>query len=62
MVFHLPLRQTEGCLDSLLWLMELGLKAPDQVQALARKTAFGARLESQEAGGTDPVQCIEPDG
>ncbi len=29
MVFHLPLRQTEGFLDSLLPLMELDLKAPD---------------------------------
>ena len=29
MVFHLPLRQTEGFLDSLLRLMELDLKAPD---------------------------------
>ena len=28
-VFHLPLRQTEGFLDSLLRLMELDLKAPD---------------------------------
>ncbi len=29
MVFHLPLRQTEGFLDSELRLMELDLKAPD---------------------------------
>ena len=29
MVFYLPLRQTEGFLDSLLRLMELDLKAPD---------------------------------
>ncbi len=29
MVFHLPLRQTEGFLDSLLPLMQLDLKAPD---------------------------------
>ena len=29
MVFHLPLRQSEGFLDSLLRLMELDLKAPD---------------------------------
>ena len=29
LVFHLPLRQTEGFLDSLLRLMELDLKAPD---------------------------------
>ncbi len=29
MVFRLPLRQTEGFLDSLLRLMELDLKAPD---------------------------------
>ncbi len=29
MVFHLPLRQTEGFLDSLLRLMELDLEAPD---------------------------------
>ena len=29
MVLHLPLRQTEGFLDSLLRLMELDLKAPD---------------------------------
>jgi hypothetical protein len=28
-VFHLPLRQTEGFLDSLLSLMSLDLKAPD---------------------------------
>ena len=28
-VFHFPLRQTEGFLDSLLRLMELDLKAPD---------------------------------
>ena len=28
-VFHLPLRQTEGFLDSLLNLMSLDLKAPD---------------------------------
>ncbi len=28
-LFHLPLRQTEGFLDSLLRLMELDLKAPD---------------------------------
>ena len=28
-VFHLPLRQTEGFLDSLLRLMQLDLKAPD---------------------------------
>ena len=29
MVFHLPLRQTEGLLDSLLRLMDIDLKAPD---------------------------------
>ena len=29
MVFHLPLRQTKGFLDSLLRLRELDLKAPD---------------------------------
>ena len=32
MVFHLPLRQTEGFLDSLLRLMELDLKAPDHTK------------------------------
>ncbi len=33
-VFRLPLRQTEGFLDSLLRLMGLGLKAPDLCMAL----------------------------
>ncbi len=36
MVFHLPLRQTEGFLDSLLRLMELDLKASDHT-ALSRR-------------------------
>ena len=35
-VFHLPLRQTEGFLDSLLRLMDLDLKAPDHT-ALSRR-------------------------
>ncbi len=33
-VFHLPLRQTEGFLDSLLSLMGLALKAPDHTSGL----------------------------
>ncbi len=37
MVFHLPLRQTEGFLDSLLRLMELDLKAPDHT-TLSRRS------------------------
>ena len=32
-VFRLPLRQTEGFLDSLLRLMELDLKAPERMMA-----------------------------
>ncbi len=37
MVFHLPLRQTEGFLNSLLRLMELDLKAPDHT-TLSRRS------------------------
>ena len=59
MVFHLPLRQSEGFLDSLLRLMELDLKAPDhttlsrrnKVQAHARKQPSCARLRIAKAGG-----------
>jgi hypothetical protein len=37
-VFHLPLRQTEGFLDSLLSLMGLDLKAPDHTTLSRRNT------------------------
>ena len=43
-VFHLPLRQTEGFLDSLLRLMELDLKAPDHTTLSRRLLAVISSL------------------
>jgi hypothetical protein len=36
MLFHLPLRQTEGFVASLLWLMDLDLSAPDHTTLCRR--------------------------
>ncbi len=48
MVFHLPLRQTEGFLDSLLRLMELDLKAPDHT-TLSRRNKERRRAFSHQS-------------
>ena len=36
LLFHLPLRQTEGCLTSIFWMLDLDLSAPDHT-ALSRR-------------------------
>ena len=44
LVFHLPLRQTEGFVRSILTVMGAGLDAPDQHDALAQESAAGSRV------------------
>ncbi len=51
MVFHLPLRQTEGFLDSLLRLRELDLKAPDHTTLSRRNQDVDVPCPTREHDG-----------
>ncbi len=56
MVFHLPLRQTEGFLDSLLRLMELDLRAPDHTTLSRRNKDVDVPSPSRVLDG--PIHLI----
>ncbi len=56
MVFHLPLRQTEGFLDSLLRLVELDLKAPDHTTLSRRNKDVDVPSPSRVLDG--PIHLI----
>ena len=45
LVFHLPLRQTEGFLNSLLRLMELDLKTPDHCDPQKRRSNIDGQTD-----------------
>lgn len=55
LLFHLPLRQTEGFLRSLFALMELDLDAPDHTTLSRRAAALNVQLRHQTSG---PIQLI----
>ncbi len=55
-VFRLPLRQTEGFLDSLLRLMQLDLKAPDHTTLSRRNKDVDVSSPSRVLDG--PIQLI----
>ncbi len=54
-VFHLPLRATEGLLRSLLKLMDLTLAVPDYTTLCRRQSGLEVRVPQQEAGGSRHV-------
>ena len=56
-VFHLPLRQTEGFLDSLLRLMELDLKAPDHTTLSRRNKDVDVSSPTKRFHGTENLGC-----
>lgn len=51
LVFHLPLRQTEGFLRSLLALMDLDLDAPDHTTLSRRARTLDVRLRRHPSSG-----------
>ncbi len=55
-LFRLPLRQTEGFLDSLLSLMGLGLKAPDHTTLSRRNQSVEVPLLTRVHGG--PISWV----
>jgi hypothetical protein len=57
MVFHLPLRQTEGFLRSLAELLGLGLPIPDHTTISRRLQGLGT-FRSRELAGDDPIQLL----
>ncbi len=50
LLFHLPLRQTEGFLTSIFWMLELDLSAPDHTTLSRRGQHFDATLRCAPAG------------
>jgi hypothetical protein len=56
LVFHLPLRQTEGFLRSVLALMDVDLEAPDHTTLPRRSQRLGVRLHRVPVGR--PVHLI----
>ncbi|MBA2354252.1 MAG: transposase, partial [Acidobacteria bacterium] len=51
LVFHLPLRHTEGFVRSILTVMRAGLDAPDH-DALAEKSGAGCRVAGRPSQRT----------
>ena len=56
LVFHLPLRQAEGFLQSLLGLMQLDLDAPDHTTLSRRSRDLAVRLRSRQT--SEPMHRI----
>ncbi len=56
LVFHLPLRQAEGFLQSLLGLMQLDLDAPDHTTLSRRSRDLEVRLRSAKT--SEPIHLI----
>ena len=56
LVFHLPLRQAEGFLQSILGLMQLDLDAPDHTTLSRRSHDLKVRLRPRKT--SDPMQLI----
>ena len=58
LVFHLPLRQTEGFLRSIFRLMNLDLTAPDHCPSRKLETQPQARLPSHASWTVDRCQSV----
>ena len=56
MIYHLPLRQTEGFVESLLGLMELDLSAPDH-STLSRRQG-GLQVELPTRPTQEPIHVV----
>ena len=54
LLYHLPLRQTEGFVESLLGLMELDLSAPDHSTLSRRQGGLQVELPTRPTQETDP--------
>ena len=50
LLFHLPLRQTEGFLTSIFWMLDLDLSAPDHTTLSRRSQYLGSTLRCAPAG------------
>lgn len=57
LLFHLPLRQTEGFLGSVLTLMDLALSCPDHT-TLSRRNATGAVRRQLDGAPEGPISLI----
>jgi hypothetical protein len=57
LVFHLPLRQTEGFLRSLGEVLGLGLPIPDHTTLSRRLQGLG-NLQTRELAGDDPIHLL----
>jgi hypothetical protein len=57
MVFHLALRQTEGFLRSLFWLLSVDCRAPDHTTISSRARRLG-KLPVGSAAGDRPVHIL----
>ena len=58
MVFHLPLRQTEGFLRSLAQLLELDLPIPDHTTLSRRLGKLSEILPFRSAGNDQPIHLL----
>jgi len=56
LLFHLPLRQTEGFLRSLLALMDLDLDVPDHTTLSRRARSLDVRLRRRSSSG--PIHLV----
>ena len=56
LIFHLPLRQTEGFVDSLLRLLDLDLSAPDHTTLSRRNKDI--KVPPLSPGSTEPLHLI----
>jgi len=56
LVFHLPLRQTEGFLRSLFALMDLDLEVPDHTTLSRRARSLNVRLRRPDSTG--PIHLV----
>ena len=57
LLFHLPLRQTEGFIYSLFQLMKLALPIPDHTTLSRRKSTLDIRIKNKPSSGK-PVHLI----
>ena len=56
LVFHLPLRQTEGFLNSVIWLMDVELVAPDHTTLSRRSQGIDVSLRRMTTG--EPIHLV----
>ena len=59
-IFHLPLRQTEGVLTSIFWMLDLDLSAPDHTPRSRRGQHLDPTVRRAPAGAGTPLIVDSP--